>query len=284
MKLRIYFFAALVFSFTVFQSNIFAEDGKVKSKDGTEIIYSLQGDGDVALVFIHGWSCDKSYWKNQVDEFAKDYKVVTVDLAGHGESGLERENYTTNLFGEDVAAVINSLGLNKVVLIGHSMGGAVIFETYGIVQSPVIGLIGIDTYQNISEKFPEEQLNQFLQPFKDNFVEAAKGFVKSMFPAGTDSLLMETIADDMSKAPQNVAVSAIENLFHYENPELLTKISVPVISINGDLFPTNFEANKKLLPTYELKIINNCGHFPMFEKTEEFNKILKETIDELTEK
>lgn len=261
-----------------------AEEGKVKSKDGVDITYSVKGESDIALVFVHGWSCDKSYWKNQVNELTKDFKVVTVDLAGHGSSGIGRENYSINLFGEDVASVINFLELDKVILIGHSMGGAVIFETYEIAPLSIIALIGIDTYQNISEKFPEEQINQFLQPFKDNFVEAAKGFVKSMFPAGTDSLLIKTIADDMSQAPQNVAVSAIENLFHYENPELLTKINVPVISINGDLFPTNFEANKKLLPTYELKIINNCGHFPMFEKTEEFNKILKETIVEITEK
>lgn len=261
-----------------------AEEGKVKSKDGVDITYSVKGESDIALVFVHGWSCDKSYWKNQVNEFTKDFKVVTVDLAGHGSSGIGRENYSINLFGEDVASVINFLELDKVILIGHSMGGAVIFETYEITPLSIIALIGIDTYQNISEKFPEEQINQFLQPFKDNFVEAAKGFVKSMFPAGTDSLLIKTIADDMSQAPQNVAVSAIENLFHYENPELLTNIKVPVISINGDLFPTNYEANKKLLPTYELKIINNCGHFPMFEKTEEFNKILKETIVEITEK
>lgn len=261
-----------------------AEEGKVKSKDGVDITYSVKGESDIALVFVHGWSCDKSYWKNKVNELTKDFKVVTVDLAGHGSSGIGRENYSINLFGEDVASVINFLELDKVILIGHSMGGAVIFETYEIAPLSIIALIGIDTYQNISEKFPEEQINQFLQPFKDNFVEAAKGFVKSMFPAGTDSLLIKTIADDMSQAPQNVAVSAIENLFHYENPELLTKINVPVISINGDLFPTNFEANKKLLPTYELKIINNCGHFPMFEKTEEFNKILKETIVEITEK
>ncbi|MBU2493110.1 MAG: alpha/beta hydrolase [Bacteroidetes bacterium] len=261
-----------------------AEEGKVKSKDGVDITYSVKGESDIALVFVHGWSCDKSYWKNQVNEFTNDFKVVTVDLAGHGSSGIGRENYSINLFGEDVASVINFLELDKVILIGHSMGGAVIFETYEIAPLSIIALIGIDTYQNISEKFPEEQINQFLQPFKDNFVEAAKGFVKSMFPAGTDSLLIKTIADDMSQAPQNVAVSAIENLFHYENPELLTKINVPVISINGDLFPTNFEANKKLLPTYEVKIINNCGHFPMFEKTEEFNKILEETIVEITEK
>lgn len=284
MKLRISFFAVVIFSIIVFRSENFAEEGKVKSNDGIEISYSVNGEGNVALVFVHGWSCDKSYWKNQVDEFAKYYKVVTVDLAGHGDSGNERADYKINLFGEDVASVITSLGLNKVVLIGHSMGGAVIFETYGLLSPQVLGLIGIDTYQGLTDKYPEEQTNQFIQPFKDNFVETTKGFVKSMFPPSADSVLSNKIADDMSQAPQNIALSAFENLFHYENPELLARINIPVISINGDLFPTNFDENKKVLPTYELKIINNCGHFPMFEKPEEFNKILKETIVELTSK
>ena len=94
----------------------------VLSSDNVPIYYEVQGDGEPALVFIHGWCCDRSYWREQMGEFAQQYKVVTVDLAGHGESGLDRKAWTMSAFGEDVVAVVESLGLDKVVLIGHSMG------------------------------------------------------------------------------------------------------------------------------------------------------------------
>ena len=81
------------------------EKHQVLSADGVTISYDVQGRDEPALVFVHGWCCDKSYWKFQVPYFAKQHKVVTIDLAGHGRSGLGREDYTIKAFGEDVVAV-----------------------------------------------------------------------------------------------------------------------------------------------------------------------------------
>lgn len=64
--------------------------GKVKSADGVEIAYQAEGTGKYSLVFIHGWCCDKSYWKDQLNLAEKGYQVITIDLAGHGESGKNR--------------------------------------------------------------------------------------------------------------------------------------------------------------------------------------------------
>ncbi|MDP3445125.1 MAG: alpha/beta hydrolase, partial [Ignavibacteria bacterium] len=83
-------------------TQMFSIESKVKSKDGVEIAFSKYGNGEPAIVLVHGWSCDQSYWKNQIEELAENYTVVTVDLAGHGLSGMERKNYTMDFFGEDV--------------------------------------------------------------------------------------------------------------------------------------------------------------------------------------
>jgi pimeloyl-ACP methyl ester carboxylesterase len=82
----------------------------------------VHGEGALVLVFVHGWSCDRSYWKGQLEPFSQHYKVVAIDLAGHGASGKERKNYTIESFGADVAAVVNKLNLQHIILIGHSMG------------------------------------------------------------------------------------------------------------------------------------------------------------------
>ena len=88
----------------------------VLSADSVMIYYEAHGQGDPALVFVHGWSCDRSYWSRQVESFKDKYLVVTIDLAGHGQSGTNRTEWTMERFGDDVAAVVNKFGLEEVVL------------------------------------------------------------------------------------------------------------------------------------------------------------------------
>ncbi|MFC2038592.1 alpha/beta fold hydrolase, partial [Chloroflexota bacterium] len=124
----------------------------VNSADGVSIAYSVSGSGSPPLVFVHGWCCDKNYWDPQLSHFSQNHKVVAIDLAGHGDSGLERDEWSMSAFGEDVAAVIRELDIEQVILIGHSMGGPVIIEAAQIVPERIAGLIGVDTFQDIDRK------------------------------------------------------------------------------------------------------------------------------------
>ena len=132
----------------------------VASADGTMIQYKVTGEGEPVLVFVHGWECNMTYWDSQVDVFNKNHKVVLLDLAGHGTSGMTREDYTLNAYAQDAAAVVNKLGLDKFILIGHSMGGTVNIEAARILGDKVISLIGVDTYSDFDHVYPEEQVQQ----------------------------------------------------------------------------------------------------------------------------
>jgi len=281
MKRICFFSIVFLFVLQCLSRSVYAQPDKVKSIDGVEISFEISGEGDVALVFVHGWSCDKSYWKNQVDLFSKNYKVITVDLAGHGQSGLEREDYKVEFFGEYVAAVVDYLKLNKVVLIGHSMGGAVILEAAKKLPGKVIGLIGVDTYQSFKDDWTSEQKEGFLKPIKENFVSATQGFVRSMFPQNADTVLVNKVAEDMSSAPPDVAISAMRNLFYYDPIPTLEKIDLPVVSINCDMYPVSIEENKKYVKDYEVKFMKGVGHFLMMENRDEFNGLLLESINKL---
>ena len=115
------------------------------SFDGVPLLYDVDGLGSPALVFVHGWSCDRTYWERQFDHFKSEHLVVMLDLAGHGESGLDRTAWSMEAFGKDVASVVEKLDLNKVVLIGHSMGGTVILEAAQILPSRISALVPVDT-------------------------------------------------------------------------------------------------------------------------------------------
>jgi pimeloyl-ACP methyl ester carboxylesterase len=171
------------------------------SKDGTPISYEIFGVGEPTLVFVHGWSCDARYWRAQVPEFSKKYRVVVLDLAGHGNSGVSRTKYTMGSFGEDVQAVTESTGSDSVILIGHSMGGPVIAEAARLMSDRVIGLIGIDTLENIEYPMTREELKRMTAPLKNDFQTGSRQFVEEMLLPKTDWQLREWILSDMSAAP-----------------------------------------------------------------------------------
>jgi pimeloyl-ACP methyl ester carboxylesterase len=257
------------------------------SADGNEIHYQVQGQGKPAIVFIHGWCCDRSYWDAQLPHFAQKYIVVAIDLAGHGESGLDRKEWTMGAFGEDVVAVVNKLNLEQVVLVGHSMGGFVILEAARRIPERVIGLVGVDTLQNFEDKLSQEQIDDWFTPMRSNFVETTRNFVRTMFTPNSDPALVEKIATDMSSAPQKVGSGALEGYVDFQNNEIirvLREVQVPITCINSDQYPTNVEANQHYAPSFKALIMSGAGHFNMIEDPETFNRLLEETVQEFVQK
>jgi pimeloyl-ACP methyl ester carboxylesterase len=250
----------------------------VLSADGIPVQYEVAGSGSPALVFVHGWSCDRSYWRGQVGYFAGRYQVVTIDLAGHGQSGLGRRGWTMPGFGADVVAVMEHLKLPQMVLIGHSMGGDVIVETARLLPARVIGLVWVDTYRTLGEPDSEEAVERFVAPFRAEFVATTRDFVRGMFAAGADPDLIEWVAADMSAAPAEVALDAMKHAIGNE-PAVragLAEVAAPVVAINPDHPPTDVDA----LARYgvETVLISGVGHFPMMEDPDAFNYLLDKTI------
>ncbi|MBU1045276.1 MAG: alpha/beta hydrolase [Candidatus Omnitrophica bacterium] len=257
------------------------------STDNTPISYSVYGKADTCLFFVHGWSCDSRYWDFQVPALISKYKVVTIDLAGHGHSGSERKKYTMDLFGDDVAAVINKIGATKVILIGHSMGGAVIAHAAQKMPQKVIGLIGVDTLHNVESKYTADELETLIGPFRKDFQKQAAAFVRSMFQPGTDPDLVDWVAADMSAAPSAPAISAIsEYLGEFVSGDaaaIFKQLRLPVRIISADLWPIDYEANRRHMLSFNAVIMPKTGHFLMMERPKEFNEILADTIEWIME-
>lgn len=172
----------------------------VSSRDGVPISYEIHGSGEPTLVFVHGWSCDSRYWRAQTPYFSKKHRVVILDLAGHGHSGMTRSKYTMSAFGEDVRAVTEATGSRSVILIGHSMGGSVIAEAARLMPDRVLGLIGVDTLENM------------IAPLENDFQTGSRQFIAEMFSPSTDPQLREWILSDISAAPPPVALSAMNEM------------------------------------------------------------------------
>jgi pimeloyl-ACP methyl ester carboxylesterase len=257
----------------------------VPSKDGTPISYEIYGVGEPSLVFVHGWSCDARYWRAQLPHFSKNHRVVVLDLAGHGHSGSTRSRYTMKSFGEDVQAVTEATDSRRIILIGHSMGGSVIAEAARLMPNRVIGLIGIDTLENIEYPMTREELNQMIAPLAKDFRTGSRQFVKPMILPSTDPQLREWILSDMSAAAPAVALSAMNEMMSQyitkEAAAIFDEIRIPVITVNGDLWPINYEANRRHMFSFNAIVLKEADHFLMIDRKEEFNNALEKAIDKI---
>jgi pimeloyl-ACP methyl ester carboxylesterase len=252
------------------------------SADGIPIRYDVRGRGAPALVFVHGWSCDRRYWNAQMDHFADRYRVVAVDLAGHGQSGLGRTAWTMPSFGADVVAAVDQLGLRQMVLVGHSMGGDVIVEAAMRLSGRVTGLVWVDTYTSLGHAEPDDALEKFMRPFHANFTEATRDFVRRLFLPTSTPELVEWVAADMSSAPTDVALDAMKYSIANEPAVIagLDRISVPVVAINPDHRPTDVASFER----HGVKAVpmSGVGHFLMMEDPDRFNRVLGKVIEDFS--
>jgi pimeloyl-ACP methyl ester carboxylesterase len=258
------------------------------SFDSERIAYDVVGQGKTSLIFIHGWSCDGRYWQKQIPVFAKEYQVIIIDLAGHGHSSLNRLNFSMLSFANDVKAIINKETIDRAILIGHSMGGGVIAEAARLMPERIVGIVGIDTFQNVAERIPQNVIDEMVRPFEVDFKSAVQNFASPMFLKDTDQQLINWVKEDMSSAPKEIALSAFRNYLKQcatgEAAIVLEDITIPVISINTRLWPTAPEENRKHIKDYQLLYIEETGHFPMMEDPEEFNMLLKKAFNSIESK
>jgi len=244
---------------------------------GIRVHYKSLGEGDTALVFIHGWTCNMNFWRYQVPAFDGKIRMILVDLPGHGESNKPKVDYTMDLFARSVDAVLKEAGVEKAVLAGHSMGTPVIRQFARLYPKKTAGLIVVDGALR-APKFKPEDFEKFLARFsnadwKDNITK----MVDSMFTPDTPAEVRKAIKDGMPSAPQHVAASAMKEMFNPVNWKDEEKIEAPlqVIMAKSPNWPADYEPFvRKIAPQVDYHVMEGVGHFLMMEKPKEFNELV----------
>lgn len=266
------------------EKSVVEATGEVASEDGVVVRYEVRGVGEPALVFIHGWCCDRGFWQPQLDHFAKSHQVIAIDLGGHGASGLGRKVWSMGAFGKDVAAVVEKVQPQSVILVGHSMGGPVMLEAAPLLKDRLVGLVGVDCLTDPEEKYSAEQMAEYRQPFEKDFAKAMEAALKhehDFFTAKTDPVLVERIVTKMTAAPAEVGVSAFQAMLDFANDSQrprMTEVQVPLVCINAKIDPQKVAAGQKYAPQFEVVSLPDAGHFLMMEYPVEFNALLEKCL------
>jgi pimeloyl-ACP methyl ester carboxylesterase len=262
-----------------------ATERTVPSADGVRIAFELAGEGETALVFVHGWCCDRAFWRATLADFAGSMSVVALDLAGHGASGAGRENWNLSALARDVVAVVEALDLRRVVLVGHSMGGPVACLAAPLLRPRVLGVIGVDCLHDADFAYPPGYLERVAAELEADFPRAMERAIRSVVPARTEPELVEWILARALRTDRTAAVALLRGLEGFDLAATLAAVDVPVRVVNAApateaMLVTDVAGNSRLAD-FDALLLDGVGHFPMLERPDEFRALLRRWVDEL---
>lgn len=254
----------------------------VDSFDGVSISFDNKGEGEPAIILVHGWSNTREIWDAQISYFSEKYQVIAVDLPGFGNSGNNRSDWSIASYAEDISTIIHQLRLNKVVLVGFSIGAPIVIEAALKVPDQVIGVVLVDDLHEVEMKIPppmahfldSTMMDLVTNPTKEKLIGG--GFFKK----NVDSAYLRVVSflDGVSHVGWRESLGGSMEWRNEQCINSIQSVKAPIISINSDVQPTNVEAFRKYVPTYKANIVEDVGHLIMWDNTEKFNQLLEESI------
>jgi pimeloyl-ACP methyl ester carboxylesterase len=250
--------------------------------DGNRMPYTVAGGGDVTVVLVHCWMCNRTFWSEQVPVLSRQYRTIAIDLPGHGDATVERDNWTVSGYGDDVAGLLGSLDLSNVVLVGHSMGGPVSLRAAALAGDRVRGVVAVDTLHDADFEFSGEQMEAFMAAFESDFVGTCREFVRQMFPEeGVDAIMNRVRETSCSEPRAEAGVALMRDFGRIDMPRWFSEAGVPIRAVNAAApNPTEVENNRKYAD-FDVQLIEGVGHYPHMTRPEQFNPLLLNAIEEV---
>jgi pimeloyl-ACP methyl ester esterase len=256
------------------------------SHDGVSLRYDRTGAGP-AVLLIHGWLGNRTFWERQVQALRDRYTVLTVDLRGHGESSHPRTGYTLGAIVGDLEHLVRALALPRVAIVGWSMGGIVAQELALRLgdKASALGLVCTTAGGLADAKNPRaqgERVAEMKKGVEEDFRGFVKSFAPSLFKEGADFPLLAWVVGQLQKTPPHVATACLDMVAAADLRTKQKKLKVPTAVLHGKhdaLFALDEgKAMAKQIPGAELVVFDKSGHAPHLEEPDAFNAALAKLL------
>lgn len=234
------------------------------------------GKRDLPVVLLHSLAGNSTHWSNQLEHLRRTRRVVALDLRGHGRSERPRNgDYTIAGMAGDVAAVVDTLGLEMFVLVGHSMSGGVALAYAGAHPDRVAGLVLLDPIGD-GKQIPAAEAKAYLGGFETNYDSTSQGYWTTV--AGPDSAIQKRLLADLEATPQEAVVQVLRDIMQFDPHPALARYSGPKLSIvtpHNDM-PSSLHRLGKGFPHH---MVEGTGHWIQLDKPDEVNRLLDEFLE-----
>lgn len=257
--------------------------------NGMTVAYSDQGKG-TPLVFIHAFPLSKVMWQPQVDALEDFYRVITIDLRGHGESDTVLWNDTLDNYAADVIDLLDDLGISQAIFIGLSMGGYVLFSIYRNYANRVKAMVLADTRaQSDSKEGKAGRRSMAQMAFNDGASAIADLMLPKLLTPSTmkhHPKIVEQVRQMILHTPTaGIIVDLMAMAARPDSTDLLRTISCPTLVIVGEEDQATPVAESQYLtnriPNSTLVTIPAAGHLSNYERPAAFNQALRTFLDNL---
>jgi pimeloyl-ACP methyl ester carboxylesterase len=248
----------------------------ITSFDGICFDYSVTGNGELSFIFVHGWSCNRHFFQPQMDYFASTYTCLAPDLPSRDPSTSNREEWSISTYAQDLTCLIDKAVTGQVVLIGHSMGGAVVLEAASRRPDQVVAVVMADTHVFDYGHLDAATISSFIEPMQADLDGFIQGLVTNTMSAESPQELRDWIIKQMCGASLTVAQPTFESLLNWDAQPFLEQISSPVIAIHSHLLSE--QAMQRYANLIKFYALSDTGHFLQLENAQGFNRLLQKSL------
>ncbi|HEY6261720.1 MAG TPA: alpha/beta fold hydrolase [Nitrospiraceae bacterium] len=257
--------------------------------NGITLAYSDQGTG-LPIVFLHAFPLNRTMWAPQENALSSQFRIITIDLRGHGESDAPLWRYTLEQSADDVRVLLDHLSIRQAVFVGLSMGGYILFAFYRKYADRVNGLVLADTRAQADT--PEGKHGRFLMA-QTAYKEGPSAIADLMIPKLLSPMSIQTKLDLIQHVRAMIQGNQISGIAgdlmamadRPDSVTLLSQITCPTQIIVGDLDqatpPSDAELLANRISNARLAIIPQAAHLANLEQPEAFNRIVASFASEL---
>jgi 3-oxoadipate enol-lactonase len=241
------------------------------------------GGGSTTIFLLHGGYGSKEYWQYEIVELIKaGYRIVAWDAPGYGLSPLP-EPYSIELLARSAAALVKTMGSDRNVLFGHSMGGIVAPKVCQLIPDRIDGLVISASLASLAQGGPEFEkdfIEKRVPPLRKvkTLAEAAMPLLRSMIAPRSAGPDVDLVLDIAGRTSSETFIQAMLAIQRYDGTPVVKALRKPVLCVAGRHDPVaKWELMKELaamIPSAEFAVIEDAGHYPFAEAKDVFNKLL----------
>jgi pimeloyl-ACP methyl ester carboxylesterase len=245
-------------------------------RDGVRLDYEEAGQGDPPLVFVHGLACHRGFWPEQMKHFSRAHRVLAVDLRGHGGSDAPEQRYTMQGFADDVSWMWAQLGVQRPVMVGHSLGGLIALELAASRPEQVRAVVLVD-----SVLLPTSDRAGLVRDLvaalrSAEGTQALRDYYTTLFGPYDDPTRMAWILDEVARTPARVTSSILEeSLASWDDADALVRCEAPLLYLDASTPNADLARAASLRPQLMVGRTIGSGHFSPCEVPEQINAMLE---------